>query len=136
MAQFTVGNLQKLIDEMRRMSLGVSPVAMEMCEAAAEEIRLGWQKSAYEHGFHDTGAMINSINYPEGPKDIGGMLYIDVYPQGKDQRGVRNADKAFILHYGSSRIPASYWTDYGNEYASQTIPGRLYGIWDKFMGTD
>lgn len=136
MAQFDTSGIKELIDQMQRMGLGISDVAMEMCDAAAEEIKNGWKRSAEEHGFRVTGAMINSIGYPEGPISAGGMTYVDVYPQGKDGRGVRNADKAFILHYGSSRIQASYWTDQGNQYAEQTIPGRLQGIWDKYIASN
>lgn len=136
MAQFDTSGIKELINQMQRMGLGISDVATEMCSAAAEEIKEGWKKSAEEHGFHVTGAMINSIGYPEGPVDIGGIKCVDVYPQGKDARGVRNAEKAFILHYGSSRIPASYWTDQGNHYAEQTIPGILQGIWEKYIASN
>lgn len=136
MAQFDTSGIKELINQMQRMGLGISDVAMEMCDAAAEEIRAGWKRSAEEHGFRVTGAMIDSIGYPEGPVNAGGMTYVDVYPQGKDGRGVRNADKAFILHYGSSRIHASYWTDQGNQYAEQTIPGILQGIWEKYIASN
>ena len=136
MAQFNTSGIKELINQMQRMGLGISAVGKEMCMAAAEEIKLGWQKSAYEHGLHDTGAMIASINYPNAPSEVGGMMYIDVYPQGTDARGVRNATKAFILHYGSSRIQPTYWTDHGNDYASQTIPGTLQGIWEKYLASN
>lgn len=133
MATFNTSGIRPLIDEMTRLGQNVGPVAEQMCMAAAEEIRMAWRKSAYEHGLVDTGAMFDSITYPNQPTAIGGLLAIDVYPQGKDARGVRNAEKAFILHYGSSRIKPTYWVDAADVYSAQPVQQRLQAIWDQFL---
>lgn len=133
MATFDTSGITQLLNDMQRMTQGVGPVAEEMCMAAAEEIRKAWQKSGQEHGFIATGAMLGSVGYPDGPKRAGNTVLIDIYPQGSDARGVRNAEKAFILHYGSSRIKPSYWVDKADAEASEPVFSTLQGIWDRFI---
>ena len=58
-----------------------------------------WIKSIKNHNHIDTGDMVNSVGVAKGTK---AKKFRDIYPQGKDSKGVRNAEKAFIAHYGKS----------------------------------
>ena len=49
-----------------------------------------------------TGEMLRSIGRNEYREFLGGGS-VDVYPQEKDSRGVRNATKAYVLNYGRGR---------------------------------
>ena len=133
MARFDTAGIDNIIHDMERMGQNVGPVAEEMCMAAVEEIRGAWKQSAEGHGYRDTGEMIASIGFGPAPIRAGAILYNDVYPQGTDHKGVRNAEKAFILHYGSSRIPASYWVDDADSMADGPVQGRIEAIWDRFL---
>ena len=133
MARFDTGGLDDLINEMQRMGQDTGEVAEEMVNAAVEEIREAWRKSAQEHGHHDTGAMIESIGIGPGPVRAGGILYRDVYPQGTDSKGVRNAEKAFILNYGKHNMPASHWVDDADEKSGAPVQAACQAIWDRFL---
>ena len=133
MARFDTSGLNELINDMRRLGQESGPVADEMLMAGAEAVAQAWKRSAEEHGHRDTGAMIASIGYADAPSDIGGIKSIDIYPQGVDGKGVRNAEKAFILHYGTSRIPGSHWVDAADTYSGQTVPEAMQAIWDKWL---
>lgn len=133
MARFDMSGLDPIIDEMREMGEESGAVAQEMIMAGAEAVKQAWRRSAEEHGHRDTGEMIAAIGYPRGPQTIGDALTIDIYPQGKDRKGVRNAEKAFILHYGTSKLPASYWVDTADAYSEQTAVPAMEEIWDKFI---
>lgn len=133
MARFDTSGIDDIIQSMERMNLEVSPVAEEMCMAAVEVIRDAWRESAEEHGFRDTGAMIDSIGFGPAPIRAGAIIYNDVYPQGKDSKGTRNAEKAFILHYGSKRIPASYWVDEADARSVEPVNAKTREIWDRFI---
>lgn len=133
MARFDTSGLEDIVNEMTRMGENVGPVAEEMCMAAVEEIRDSWKKTAEEYGFRATGDMINSIGFGATPIRAGAVICNDVYPMGKDSKGVRNAEKAFILHYGSSRIPASYWVDEADAASAAPVAERIEGIWDRFI---
>ena len=135
MARFNTEGLDDLINEMERLGQNTGPVAEEMVNAAVDVIREEWRKSAEKHGHRDTGAMIKSIGIGPGPVKAGGLLYRDVYPQGKDSKGVRNAEKAFILHYGTARIPASYWVDDADDASGEPVQTVCQEIWDRFLAS-
>ena len=79
----------------------------------------------------DTGAMIESIGYARPTAGIESAKSIDIYPQGVDGKGVRNAEKAFILHYGTSKIPGSRWVDDADRYSEETAPEAMAAVWDR-----
>lgn len=133
MARFNMSGLDPIIDEMQALGEESGAVAQEMILAMAEAVKQAWKRSAEEHGHRDTGEMINAIGYPRGPQTIGDVLTIDIYPQGKDHKGVRNAEKAFVLHYGTSKLKASYWVDTADAYSEQTAIPAAEQIWDKFI---
>ena len=135
MARFDTSGLDDMIREMTRMNLQSGELADAMCMAAAEEVRKGWRRSAEEHGHRDTGEMIESIGYARKPKDIGGIKSIDIYPQGKDSKGVRNAEKAFVLHYGTSKIEGSHWVDDADDYPGAEVEAALTQIWNDYVQT-
>jgi len=133
MARFRTEGLDDLIERMAEMELTTSELADEMLIAGAEEVREAWKKSAEKHEHRDTGDMINSIDYSRRVRKIGDIKEVDIYPQGKDKKGVRNAEKAFILHYGTSRIPASHWVDDADEMAGPMVEERLWTMYDEWL---
>ena len=135
MARFNIDGLQPVIDDMRRLGAECSEAAEAMILTGAEVVRQAWQRSAEEHGLRDTGAMIASIGYPRHARDIGGQLAIDIYPQGKDARGVRNAEKAFIAHYGTSTHAATYWVDDADRYCDPAVVEAMAAIWEEYIAT-
>lgn len=135
MARLNTSGLDKLIDEMGRMGQLTGPVAEAMITEAANVTRDAWREAAEEHGLRDTGDMINSIGYPVSIIHLGAALARDIYPQGKDSKGVRNAEKAFILHYGKHGFPATYWVDDAEAKAGPRIQERLEDMWAEFNET-
>ena len=133
MARFDTSGIQDIISQMERMGQDVGPVAEEMCVAACEEIRDAWKASAEMHGLRDTGDMIDSIGFGTAPIRAGAVLMNDVYPMGKDRKGVRNAEKAFILHYGTTRKKATYWVDDADRMSAEPVQNRIEEIWNRFL---
>lgn len=125
--------LDELIREMERMGEQSGPVAKAMVEEGANIIRDEWKASAERHGHRDTGAMIDSIGFPSPVRTMGDILYRDVYPLGKDKKMTRNAEKAFILNYGTSKIKPSYWVEEADEAAGPKAEARLQAIWDDYI---
>lgn len=133
MARFDMSGLDPIIDEMRAIGEESGAVAQEMILAMAEAVQQAWKRAAEEHDHRVTGDMIRSIGYPKGVQNIGDAITVDIYPQGKDQHGVRNVEKAFLLHYGTSKLKASYWVDTADAYSEQTAIPAAEQIWDKFI---
>lgn len=133
MARFDTSGIDDLIKELIDIGEDVGETADNMLKAGAEEVKKAWQRSAAAHGLKDTGDMIDSIGYPQKPKTAAGIREIDIYPQGKDRRGVRNAEKAFILHYGSSSIKATHFIDDADEDAAEPVQRAMEAEFDKMF---
>lgn len=133
MARFDVSGLDETIEEMKRLGQMTGRTADAMLMAGAEEVRKAWRQSAEEHRHRDTGDMIASIGFQRTPKDVGSIRTIDIYPQGKDKRNIRNAEKAFILHYGTTKIRGSRWVDDADKISEQTVVPAMIRVWEQFL---
>lgn len=133
MARFDVSGLDETIEEMKRLGQMTGQTADAMLMAGAEEVRKAWKRSAEEHRHRDTGDMIASIGFPRTTKDVGSIRTIDIYPQGKDKRNIRNAEKAFILHYGTTKIRGSRWVDDADKISEQTVVPAMIRVWEQFL---
>lgn len=133
MARFDVSGLDETIEEMKRLGQMTGRTADAMLMAGAEEVRKAWRQSAEEHRHRDTGDMIASIGFARKPKEIGSIRTIDIYPQGKDKRNIRNAEKAFILHYGTTKIRGSRWVDDADKTSEQTVVPAMIRVWEQFL---
>jgi len=133
MARFDTSGIDDMINELGKIGELVGETADRMLLAGAEEVKKAWKKSAEMHGLRDTGDMIDSINYASTPKTAESIRQIDIYPQGKDRKGVRNAEKAFILHYGSSKIDATHWVDDADKLAAEPVQKAMETEFDKLL---
>lgn len=133
MARFHTEGIDEIIHELTMMGEATGDVADQMLMEAAAEVRECWRESAEKHKHRDTGDMIDSIGYPRKPRTVAGVRRIDIYPQGKDRKGVRNAAKAFVLHYGTSKMPGSRWVDYADELSGPRVEAAMTRIFDEFI---
>ena len=133
MARFEMDGFDELLAEMKQLGELSGDVADEMLIAGAEEVKKAWKESALRHGHKDTRDMIDSIDYSRKPKTASDIRSIDIYPKGKDRKGVRNAEKAFILHYGKKGKPASQWVDDAEKRAEPAALAVMTEIWEKHL---
>lgn len=138
MARFRTEGLDELIEDMARMGLTTGELADKILFAGAEEIKKSWKAVIKKHNHIDTGAMLRSVGYPRKIKKIRDIKSVDIYPQGTDRRGkkkkgVKNATKAFVLHYGTSKIPASHFVDDVVDIAGPSVEHQLRRIFDDWL---
>jgi len=150
-ARFRSEGLDELIEAMDKMGLTTGELAESMLFAGAEQIKKAWKKAAEIHRLKLTGQMIDSIGYPRKPKHIGDVLSIDIYPQGKSKftetkgkrydrkKRIRNAEVAFINHYGTSKRPGTHFVDTADDISGPAVDAactKLYDEWLKKNGMD
>lgn len=133
MARFDTSGIDDIIDQMRRMGEMTGEMADEMLLAGAEEVKEAWRQSAIQHDLKETGDMIESIDYAREPIRVGDVKAIDIYPRGKDRKGVRNAEKAFRLHYGWSKFIGTRWVDDADRWSEETAPAAMREVFEKYM---
>lgn len=133
MARFDTSGIDDIIKGMDSIGELMGEAADDMLIAGAEEVKAAWKQSAEMHGLRATGDMIDSIDYPKQPKQVSGVKEIDIYPQGKDRKRVRNAEKAFILHFGTSKISATHWVDDADEIAAPRVQKAMEEKFDELL---
>lgn len=134
MAQFSTDGIDQIAAEMAWMGEAAGETADQMLLAGAEEVKRAWKETAERHGYRETGDMIESIRADKAPKsDANDVRRINVYPRGEDRKGVRNAEKAYVLHYGTSKIHGSHWVDEADQDAGSMVQDVFEKIWDKHL---
>lgn len=141
MARFDVTGLEQTIKNMEEMGEASGEVAKAMLMAAAGEVRTAWQDAIVQFDHigkykkRKGGEMLASVGFPRRPKSVKGIMSIDIYPQGVDSRGVRNAEKAFIAHYGRVHQTGTGFVDVADENSTQPVYNTMTTIWDEFLET-
>lgn len=133
MATLRPGALDEIVDELLAMGEEAGDVCERMLDAGAEEVKKAWKTAAERHQLRHTGAMIESIDTAARSKRQARALYRDIYPQGKDAKGTSNAMKAYVLHYGTSRIKARYWVDEANDAAEGPMADAMRAVWNDYI---
>ena len=134
MARFSTDGIDQIAAEMAWMGEAAGEGADEMLLAGAEEVKRAWKETAERHGYRETGDMIESIRADKAPKsDANDVRRINVYPRGEDRKGVRNAEKAYVLHYGTSKIHGSHWVDEADQDADPMVQDVFEKIWDRHL---
>lgn len=116
-----INGLDKLSDDLYNLAKSVDgELVQDMLDAGAEVAVDEWKKAITDAGHIETGSMHDSVA-AKLPKNKN-PLAREIYPQGKDKNGVRNAHKAYILNYGTSKIA-------GDEFISkiyQELDQKVY----------
>lgn len=129
MARFEVKGTDELARALDDLGGRTGDLARSMIAVGASKMLASWVDKIKEHGHVDTGAMWKSVKSGKVKND--GVLSVETYPQGKDKKGVRNAEKAFILHYGWKGKAGSHFVDEVEEQGGEEAVQAM----EDFMGT-
>ena len=99
MASFQSVNVDGMAAELQRLGQITRPMARDMVDAGAKVIVHSWKTVIQEKDHIRTRDMVDNIRADEATQH-GGAIESEIYPRGVDRKGVRNAEKAFLLHYG------------------------------------
>lgn len=102
-------------------------VTEKILGAGAEIAVNEWKTGVQGAGHVDTGAMLNSVK----ARTEGNIS--EIYPQGKDKKGVRNAEKAFILHYGNSDKLGDRFVDDIEKEIENKAPEVMQEAFEKYL---
>lgn len=147
MTRFQSTGLDKIIDDMEAMSQDTGELAQRMLFVGAEEIKKAWKKAAEKKNVRLTGQLIESIGYPRKSKKVGSLLSLDIYPQGYStytiekngkkvmrQIPVRNAEVAFVNHYGTGKRPGTHFVDDADDLSGPMVEEACTKVYDEWLG--
>ena len=128
MARMEFSGTEEMMDVLFAESEKLEKRATEMLGKAGEVVVKAWQDAIEDHGHVDTGAMRDSVRASKAKKN-GDAYTSSIYPHGRDSHRVGNAEKAFILHYGSSKIKGDHFVDDAEERAEEAAEAAMEEIW-------
>lgn len=146
MALLSATGIEELARELEQEPARAVQREAKMLLAGAEIVQQGWKDTAQEQGFRRTGGLIDAIRYVKKPEKLRDLRYVDVYPQGKDKKGVRYGAIAYILHYGKpgssnprarrrkkkfpgAGIPRTLWVDQAEGRSADAAVEAMRRIW-------
>ena len=135
MAYLQWSGLDEVYKEMQQAEEQCGEIAQKMLEVGGQECVKAWQIAIGSHGHgppgesgRATGEMQRSVGIKFVKKK--GMRCAEIYPLGKDSHGVRNAEKAFILHYGRSNLKGDHFVDEAEQLAEENAIPAMQEVWD------
>lgn len=107
--------------------------ANEIIDMAGEELVKGWKNAIKDHGLIDTGAMYESIKDDIIINETTSEYRVEISPKGKDKKGVRNAEKAYINHYGRGKKVGTHFVDEAESAAQKKVDAKTEEIYDSWI---
>lgn len=137
MAKLSVDGLDGLMLSLEEIASIPDDVAQAMLDAEAqvvEEYQMG-SAATMLRGPYYTGQTAMSIRRGKMKRAKDGSRVVYVTPQGRNDRGERNAAVAFINEYGvpSRKIPPRPFIAVANEKAAGPAVAEAEKIYDEFL---
>ena len=123
MAKFNVVGLDDLQERMLQKAQIAEEAVPEMLKAGGAVMQEA-QKAEIRKMFRirrSTGDLAASVIVSK---------MVEVYPDGKDRHGVRNATKGFVLQYGRKNMPARPWFTAANTKAVDAVNAEMRRVWE------
>lgn len=128
MAKLSSEGIEKRMEELSREAERLERKATEMLGEAGKVVVEAWQDTIRRYGHVKTGDMLKSVRASK-PTQSGGVYTSSIYPHGRDRKKQSNATKAFVLHYGTSRIRGSHFVDEAEEKAEDAVLEAMERVW-------
>lgn len=135
MARFEVNGIEGFEDKILKREAAATAAVPAMLKAGAA-VLVEAQQTEIRSTFHSgraTGDLASSIK-ATSVKKKDSTQYVEVYPQGTNRRGERNATVGFVHQYGRSNMPARPWFTSANEKAAGEVQEAMRQEWDKQQG--
>ena len=135
MARFNTVGLEEVEKQFLKAGEAATKAVPLMLEAGAAVLIKAQQAEAQKLNIsgRSRGALVKSIK-ADKVKGTNTSKYKEVYPQGIDRshtkKGVRNAEKGFVLEYGRSNMPARPWIATANEQSADSVSNAMWEKWE------
>lgn len=135
MAKCSMSGFDELAADLKKLEqLDNDELVGEMLDAGAEIVVREWKNGIQKtiKTKRSKGELLESIGTGKGIEKIGDVSAKTIYPIGKDSKGVRNAEKAFILHYGKSGQTPTFFVDDAEAAAEDEAVEAMSDVFNNF----
>lgn len=141
MADFKASGIDELAAEMEKLGqLDNGELVEKMLDAGARIVKNEWEngirKTVKNKDKRSTGALEKSVKIDKKVTFSQGVSSKNIVPSGKDSKGVRNAEKAYILHYGKSGQLATLFVDEVESKAEEQAVEAMQDVFNEFIKTE
>lgn len=137
MARMSFSGTDDIMADLFAESERLERKAAEMLDAGSEVVVDAWKEAITEAGHappgkskRATGELLNSVR-PGKIKKKGEAYIREIYPQGRDRKKQRLAEIAFVLHYGTSKMPGDHFVDAAEEKAEEAANRAMEEVWNR-----
>ena len=133
MASLNYSGLDDVYREIAKMGDSAEAAITAMLKAGAREVAEAWRLAIDKFDLKDSGEMRKAVAPTRNIKGDVGSRFIEIFPQGRDSKGKRNVEKAFLNHYGvRDGSPATGFVDIAEEYAESMAVPVMREAWEKY----
>ena len=138
MARFNTEGIEEIAEQFMLGGAKASKAVPLMIDAGAEVLIKAQTQEASTLNIsgRSKGALMQSIKATSKKSTATGM-YCDIYPHGVDKthtrKGVRNADKAFVLEFGFRGYDANPWMSRAFEKSESAILTAQDKVWESVV---
>lgn len=132
MGSLTVNGFDALSDDLAALAALPDSVIEAILEAEADVIVPAQRDTAQSMGVYESGVTAGSIKKSKVKKTATGKS-LTVAPRGKNARGDRNAEVAFINEYGKEGQPARPFVRTANERAEPKAVEAGEKVYHEFL---
>lgn len=136
MATFKVNGIDDVVKDWEKAAQESPELCRRMLESGAQEAANIMRRHIETAKLLDTKKMRDSVKPTKIKEEMGGYS-CEVYPQGKDKKGVRNAEKAFVNNYGTTgkrKVPATHFFERATEEMAQAVPDAMERVFHQETG--
>ena len=133
----TFSGTEDVLEELFRESERLERKATEMLGRAGQVAVRAWQEAIERAGHAPPGKsgrakgdLYNSVR-ASAVKKTGEAYVSTVYPHGRDRKRQKNAEKAFVLHYGTSRIRGDHFVDDAETQMQDAVDKVMQEVWEQ-----
>lgn len=131
MARMSTKGLNELAEDIKKIGeFDNEDLIDKMLDAGAEKTVEEWKTEIETQKHVKTGDMRDSVGVSKKTKKGSKR---EIYPQGKDRKGVRNAEKAYILNYGKSTKKGTRFVDNINTKAEVTSYIAMQDVFNDYL---
>ncbi len=134
MARLSVKGLDELMNDLEAVAELPDGIVYEMLNKQADVVKKAHVNKINELDMVDTGQLRDSIEKTSA-KSSGADHYLEVYPQGTRNNGVRNAEVGFYHEYGVpyKHIAAKSWMYNANEECAEETTEAAREVYDNYL---
>ena len=147
MITFQYDKFDSINDELEKLGETTDDIKRQLYEAAVPVVADEWQeqlksnimpRGTVRHSLRNTNKKYKYITKSTGEttESVGGNIkqdFADIYPRGKDHKGVRNAEKAFILNYGRKNMIAKDFIETIDKNSDEKVQKAMENKLDEIL---